>query len=321
MSPLRRVTEPLRRWPRRTAQKRVQKLVGPVGHELSRAVSGSRRHIATTPVVAAAVLALAVLPGLGARDAVHASSSPVVIDARAAGPWLADLRSVAAAWNDIGLGTRIRIAEPDPARSTVGIQLGHVAATCGPDAAGCVVTRGARKLLVLGRRRDATGAGAGPATLVAHELGHLLGLGHRSSGCTVMRTQPSSRGCDQLRFTRTVPSARCPSRTLRSWRCRTREQHLELCGPTAEDAPLAIRRAGLSPRATVPRLCVAHELSGPSPRSARHARNAGLRVIVAREGDALLRAARNHDPQTRRWCARAVELPAAARKLCAVARG
>ena len=221
-----------------------------------------RRYVATTPVVLAAVAALAVLPGIGARDAVRAATAPVVIDAAAAGPWLPDLRRVAAAWNAIGLGTPVRVAEPGAVRATVTVQLGRVAATCGRGTAGCVVTRGARKVLVLPRMRPtSSGAGTGPATLVAHEVGHLLGLGHRSGGCTVMRAEPSARGCDQLRFTRTLSSPQCAWRTLRAWRCRTVEQRLELCGPTAEDAASVARSAGGGGRAMRPRLCVAQQLS------------------------------------------------------------
>ncbi len=290
---------------------------GPVGDRLH----ATRRSIATAPVFAAAVLTLAVLPGLGAHDAVRASSAPVVIDTANAGPWRADLQRVASAWNAIGLGRRVRIVALRAPDSAVVVQLGRVAAACGRGTAACVVTRGPRIVLVLPRVRDPwSAAGAGPATLVAHEVGHLLGLGHRSTGCTVMRAEPSARGCDQRHFTRTIPAPNCSSQTLRTWRCRTVEQRLELCGPTAEDAARVLRRSGLPPQTAAPRLCVARELSGPSPRAARHARNAGLRVIVANEGAALLRAARRHDSQTRRWCARSVELPAAARRLCAIAR-
>ena len=309
----------MRRWPRRTAQEGLHELVGHEGHEFSHAVGSSRRYVATAPVVVTAVLALAALPGLAARDAVHASSAPVVIDSRGAGTWLPDLLRAAEAWNAVGLGRRVRVTAAATSGAVV-VQLGRVAPSCGSGAAGCVVTRGTRRVLVLPSQLPAFARGTGPVTLVAHELGHLLGLGHRASGCTIMGAEPSARGCGQLQFTRTFPSPQCPWQTLRSWRCRTVEQRLELCGPTAEDAASVARRAGVSARAVRPRLCVAQELSGPSPRTARHARNAGLRVIVAREGPALLRAARRHDAATRRWCARGGTLPAVARRLCAIAR-
>lgn len=289
---------------------------------MEHAHTGAVRRFGLGALVAALAVA-ATAPGADAPPAQAGAGAERTLALSApAGPWRSELRRAAAAWNHVGLPVALRVVRRDVA-GAVRVELGRVRARCGAQALACVVTGAGRPVLVLPARPPGDyrfEPGAGPLTLVAHELGHVLGLGHRTSGCTLMRAQPSAAGCASAALERTVPLRSCRlAGPARAWGCPREQQRLELCGPTAQDAAVARRAYGLAPVPARTTLCVASELARPSRRTELRMRNAGLRIALRPAAGSLRRAFARGAPSLRRWClgAERTPLPAVAVSLCA----
>lgn len=270
------------------------------------------------------------LPAILLADAAAGVSPPparrvpaarrVIVVVAPPGHWAGDVRRVAARWNRGGLPALLRVVTR-AARADVRVVSGHVSRRCGGAAFGCVLPAAGGEALVL----PGEGAhpvfppGTGPQTLIAHEFGHVLGLGHRGAPCTVMRARLAACAGAPVARTRLAPGCRLAGD--RGWRCPRQDVALELCGPAPADIALARWLAGLPARAWRPELC-AGAISPRLSRAAEAARqSAGLRAAIAGSIGALWRAAARRDPRMRRWCAGLGRgpRPAVARALCRAA--
>lgn len=135
------------------------------------------------------------------------------------------------AWNSSG--ARVRFVATSPHRADLIIQhyYGRNCHSSGTSAKATVGYVGQRRARIYLSPLDESSLGCNryaAATFAAHELGHVLGLGHENRGCAVMNSSASMFG-----------ASKCPASSIFEWRCRLL---------TTDDIRGAIRLYGGRPR-------------------------------------------------------------------------
>ncbi len=288
-----------------------------------RGLSAPRRLLVTASVLVL-VLGAVVLAWIAPFRTSSAAAGPPVLRVAVTDPaWLTDVRHAAAIWNASGVKRRMQVV---PAADTADVHVisRPIARSCGPRALGCFVDGVRGSTIVLPVRDDLPyfADGTGPLTIVAHELGHALGIGHHATGCTLMRPRLSLEGCSGTRADEIRLAPGCHRTRDRAALCARQALQLQLCGPTAADVARAggPATAGGSSPAT---MCVRGIRALPSLRADAAEQHLSERIAEQSIQRSLANAAKQGtgSADVARICAGVdhAQLPASFRRLCPTA--
>lgn len=159
-----------------------------------------------------------------------------------ASPYKAQVAAAVRAWNTSG--ARVKFVPVARSRAKLLISVG--AASRGFCRSANASLGSASRAWVLLPTRTAGCSGRNPHTvtlLAAHELGHVLGLGHEDRRCATMNTSTSG-----------MRPSRCPAQAQWEWRCRILEP---------DDVAGAVRRYGGTRRPRPESTCDVYDASPP----------------------------------------------------------